>query len=107
MVVAEDASGKIKGYWCAFNAVHVEPLWIAESERNNGVGGRLWEKLQEVLHALHAPIAFAVVMDEDAPTHLPMAYKVGFRRIPGSVLYVDLVGEEQDEQAEMEENPWP
>ncbi len=96
VVVAENREGEILGYWCAFNAVHVEPLWIAESERNNGVGNDLWKKLQEVLHELHAPIAFAIVMDKDASTHLPMAYKVGFRRIPASVIYVDLVDEEKN-----------
>ena len=92
VVVAESSEGEILGYWCAFNAVHVEPLWVAKSERTNGVGKRLWAKLQEVLEEYHVPNAFAIIMDEDLPTHLPMAHEIGFRRIPGSVLFVDVAG---------------
>lgn len=92
VVVAEDSEGEILGYWCAFNAVHVEPLWVAKSARQNGVGSRLWKKLQEVLEDYHVPNAFAIIMDEDLPTHLPMAHEIGFRRIPGSVLFVDVAG---------------
>lgn len=90
VVVAEDSDGKILGYWCAFNAVHVEPLWVSPSVRTNGVGKKLWGKLQEVLHENYVPNAFAIVMDEDLHTHLPMAHGIGFRRLPASVLFVDL-----------------
>lgn len=97
VVVAEDEDGKILGYWCAFNAVHVEPLWVSPEVRDNGVGRGLWDKLREVLQRYHVPNAFAIIMDEDLPTHLPMAHGIGFRRIPGSVLFVDVIEQEEKE----------
>ncbi len=90
VVVAEDDNGQIVGYWCAFNAVHLEPLWVAEAERQNGVGMALWGGLREVLKEHDIPNAFAMVADEDVMTHLPLAGKLGFRRVPVSTLFIDL-----------------
>ena len=91
VVVAEDAQGKIIGYWCAFNAVHLEPLWVVESERNNGVGMALWAGLRQLLDEHGVANAFAMVADEDLLTHLPLAVgKLGFKRIPVSLLFISL-----------------
>lgn len=96
VVVAEDDSGRVIGYWCAFNAVHLEPLWVAEAERGDGVGKALWGGLREVLVEHGVPSAFAMVGDEDVMTHLPLAGKLGFKRVPVSTLFVDLRNGEDD-----------
>ena len=90
VVVAEDDAGRVLGYWCAFNAVHLEPLWVAEKERGNGVGMSMWKGLREVLVAHGVSSAFAMVADEDAMTHLPLAGKLGFQRVPVSTLFINL-----------------
>ena len=93
VVVAEDEQGKIIGYWCAFNAVHLEPLWVAEAERSNGVGMAMWTGLRQVLKEHGIANAFAMIADEDLLTHLPLAVgKLGFKRVPVSTLFIDLEG---------------
>ena len=97
VVVVEDADGEILGYWCAFDAVHVELLWVSPEARENGVAHDLWDKLREVLIERSVLSAFAIISDEDLPTHMPMAHGIGFRRIPGSIFFVDtpaILGEE-------------
>ncbi len=89
VVVAEDDAGGIIGYWCAFNAVHLEPLWVAEAERSNGVGMALWDGLREALKVHDVANAFAMVADEDVMTHLPLAMKLGFNRVPVSTLFIE------------------
>lgn len=93
IVVAEDDDEQILGYWCAFNAVHLEPLWVVEAERGNGVGMALWGGLRKLLEGNGVVSAFAMVADEDVMTHLPMARKIGFKRVPVSTLFIEL-GEE-------------
>lgn len=97
VVVAEDDHGRVLGYWCAFNAVHLEPLWVAESERGNGVGMALWEGVREVLKEHGVLSAFAMVGDEDVMTHLPLAGKLGFQRVPASILFVNLANGVEEE----------
>jgi GNAT superfamily N-acetyltransferase len=94
VVVAEDDAGRVIGYWCAFNAVHLEPLWVDEPERGNGVGMALWGGLREALQEHGVSNAFAMIADEDLVTHLPLAVgKLGFKRVPVSTLFIDLVGD--------------
>lgn len=90
VIVAEDEDGEILGYWCAFNAVHLEPLWVVDGERNNGVGMALWHGLREVLEEQGVANAFAMVGDEDTMTHLPLANKLGFKKLPVSTLFIQL-----------------
>ena len=90
VVVAEDDHGRVIGYWCAFNAVHLEPLWVAEAERDNGVGMAMWAGLRQLLDENGVANAFAMVADEDVMTHLPLAAKLGFQRIPVSILFISL-----------------
>jgi hypothetical protein len=98
VVVAEDEKGNIVGYWCAFNAVHLEPLWVAEGERSNGVGKAMWDELRHVLVDEHGVAnGFAMVGDEDVMTHLPLAARLGFRRLPVSTLFIELSSENETE----------
>lgn len=97
VVVAEDDEGKIVGYWCAFNAVHLEPLWVVEAARNDGVAAALWVGLREVLDEHGIANAFAMVADEDVMTHLAIAGRLGFRRVPASTLFIELNPENKTE----------
>jgi len=91
IVVAEDeATGEILGYWCAVTIVHLEPLWVSEDSRGNGVGMALWGGLRKVLVENNVPSAFALVGDGDVMTHLPLANRLGFKRIPATALFIDL-----------------
>ena len=94
VVVAEDGEGNILGYWCAFNAVHLEPLWVIESERQNGIGMAMWAGLREALKEQGVSNGFAMIADEDLITHLPLAVgKLGFKRVPVTTLFINLDGE--------------
>lgn len=95
VVVAENDHGGIIGYWCTFNAVHLEPLWVAEAERGDGIGMALWDGVRKVLADNGVSSAFAMVGDEDVMTHLPLAGKLGFHRVPVSTLFIKFdTGEE-------------
>ena len=82
---------KIVGFWCAFDTVHLEPMWIDPNVRGNGSTGRgLWRKLLGFLQEKEVPNAFATIAHEDSVTHLPMAVRLGFKPLPATVLYIDL-----------------
>lgn len=93
IVVVEDDQGDIKGFWCAFDAVHLEPLWIAPECRNHGkIGRELWDGLRIWLRARGVANAFAMIGDADVGTHLPMARRLGFERMGVQTMYIDLAG---------------
>jgi hypothetical protein len=92
VVVAED-DGEI--VWCAFNAVHIEPLWIAPEHRQKASVARgLWRELKMLLGDNRVQSAFALIADVDAGVVLPMAFKMGFQRVPASVLFIGFDEEE-------------
>ena len=91
IVVAEDDDGNVVGFWCAFDTVHLEPLWIDPGIRGNGAVGRgLWKRLLGFLKHQEVPNAFATIANEDIATHLPMAVRLGFHPLPATVLFIDL-----------------
>lgn len=91
IVVIEDEAGEILGYWGAFTVVHVEPVYIRPEHRLRiSVVRRLWEGMDKLLKDLQVPGAVAVISDEDAPVNLPMATKIGFTKVPGSLYYLNL-----------------
>lgn len=82
-----EVDGRIVAYWPMFYALHLEPLWIAESQRRiPGVATRLLDLMTEALHAIGKPVAFAVI-DPTTPV-LKMAERLGFDRVPGDLYYV-------------------
>jgi len=91
IVVAENDAGDIMGYWCAFDTVHVEPLWIdPKYQKNAAIGRGLWGGIRGYLRDKGVPSAFAMIEDWNVGTHLPMATRLGFHRMPASILYIDL-----------------
>lgn len=91
-IVGQNArTGEIEAYWLVFDAVHVEPLWIAEKHRKKaGFARRLWGAVQSALVARNVPIAFACIADNDAAQNLPQATRLGFKKIPGSLYFVEV-----------------
>jgi hypothetical protein len=94
--VYPDGSHKIVAYWLVFDAVHVEPLWIHPDHRKKpGFARRLWKGVQDVLVATGVPIAFACIADNDAAENLPQALRLGFKKIPGSLFFIEVRPEDR------------
>jgi hypothetical protein len=91
ILVIEEDDGTIAGYWGIFTVVHVEPVYIRPEYRHKvSVTRRLWEGVQQLLIRLRVPGALAIISDADAPVNLPMATKIGFQKVPGSLYYLGL-----------------
>jgi hypothetical protein len=91
VVVAEDEEGNILGYWCAFNTVHLEPLWIAPGAQSHvSIGRGLWRVLVDLLKHFGISNGFAFVAHDDSTTHLPMASKLGFQPLPVTALFIEV-----------------
>lgn len=98
VVVQEVKSSRIVGYWFVFDAVHVEPLWIDEEYRKRpGIARRLWKGVQAELERVGAPMAFACIADQDAAQNLPQATRLGFRRVPGGLYFIEVRPENAEE----------
>jgi hypothetical protein len=86
-VVEED--GRVVAYWPTFNAVHAEPLWIAETHRHRReVTIALVEQVMETLQGCGVPVAFGIIADVDLIINLPMAKKLGFQKAPGELYFI-------------------
>lgn len=89
ILIGEDDRGKIVAFWFAFTAVHVEPLWIAPAHRKRaGVLRKLWASMAGLLRTTGSNVAFGIVSDMDLPTHAPLAHKLGFMKVPGSLYMI-------------------
>jgi hypothetical protein len=90
-ILVLEKEGVIKAYWGVFTVVHVEPVYISEDCRHKiSVVRPLWEAMRAMLVRLEVPGAVAIISDVDAPINLPMAVKLGFEKVPGSLYYLDL-----------------
>lgn len=90
-----DADWLIVGYWFLFDAVHIEPLWIApEFRKNPGSGRKLWRKVFDVLKSLPIGAAWACIQHTDQEANEEMALRLGFAKLPASVYVLKLPREE-------------
>lgn len=95
-VAVVEEGGEIRGFWFVFATIHVEPLWIHEDLRANaGIVRRMWGTIREILHnmwegtgGLFGDVAFAIINDDDLPRKLPMAKRLGFVKVPGSLYFI-------------------
>lgn len=87
VVVAEDENGQIVGYWCMFNAVHLEPLWVDPTHRKSGIGRRMWDGVLRVLENYGITHAFAMVDEE---INVELAESIGFQRAGAQTMMIDL-----------------
>jgi hypothetical protein len=86
----EGPSARVVAYWMVFDAVHVEPLWIADEERGNpGIARPLWEGIRRILDQIEAPMAFAIVGDGGLAQNLPMMVRLGFKPLQGNLFYLN------------------
>lgn len=88
VLAVEDAAGGIVATFVAQTAVHLEGLWKAESVLDNVTVSRL---LIEGMKGMLASkgIRFSFVITQELPV-AAMAVRVGFERIPGDLLLLDL-----------------
>lgn len=90
-VVVEAGDGRILGYWCLHNAVHLEPLYLEPDARQKvAVVKELWKGVLGRLREAGVQSAHAIVGDRDVATNLPLATKLGFQVVPGQPLFLDL-----------------
>jgi hypothetical protein len=90
-IIVAEIDGAIVGYWGAFTVVHTEPVYIQPAYRQRvSVVRPLWEGMRNLLVMLQVPGTMAIILDEDAPVNLPMATKLGFQKVPGSLYFLDL-----------------
>ena len=89
VIVVEDA-GTIIAHWLAFNAVHVEGLWIDDDHRKlAGVPHRLLATMQRTLGALDC---HTVLTQAESPEVAALLEHIGGSRVPGET-YVFPIGE--------------
>lgn len=88
-IVCEE-NGQIIACWFAYQATHVEPVWIHPDHRKRpGVIRRLWSTVVQLLKDCNVDIAFCTVADEVAMTSLPLVLRLGFKKVPGDCFYLD------------------
>ena len=88
-VIGALRGGKVVAYWMMYDAVHVEPLWIAPEERGNPAIARpLWTKVVETLVEVGTPMAYAMIGDGALEQNAPMALRLGFRPLSGNLFYI-------------------
>lgn len=80
---------KLVGYWMLYDAVHVEPLWVAPEERKNPrLVRQLWGKVAEKLVESGTPMAYATIGDAALELNAPMAMRLGFKPLPTNLFYL-------------------
>lgn len=89
VIVAEDEDGRIVAHWALFVSVHIEPLHISVPYRKHpGVIRSLWQSVWEILEQTGQKVSFAV-FSQESPA-LPLAERLGFEKIEGSLYWVHL-----------------
>lgn len=92
ILVAEDASGRLCGYWVVAAMVHLEPLWLAPDVRHRAHFLLAWiGAVCEILRQEGIQFVFAVT---GTPENAQMAEALGLKEIPGR-LYGGLLAEGQ------------
>lgn len=59
VVLEDDETHEIKGYWVAQNIVHIEPVWLAEDARNGMNGLKMYAGMMAALSSHGATAAYA------------------------------------------------
>lgn len=91
VVLESDDGSTILAYWPIWVAVHLEPLWLDESVRKNPAAGKqLVEAMRQQLQANRITTAFAIIGFDDVMTHVPLAARLGFKRMAGDLFFVAL-----------------
>jgi hypothetical protein len=76
-------------FWMLYDAIHCEPVWIAEQERANPAVIRpLWEGVRKLLLDSGAPIAYVIMGDGGLEVSIPLAVRLGFQPAKGNLFYL-------------------
>lgn len=88
-VVGAFRDSRMVACWMLHDAVHAEPVWIAEEERANPAVIRpLWESVRRVLVGSGCPVAYVVVGDGALANSAPLAMRLGFQPMNGNLFYL-------------------
>lgn len=88
-VCVVEVDGRIVGYWPAFYALHLEPLWITDEFRKHpGVAKALFTLMTETVEIMQEPVSFAILDPATGPETVQFAERLGFARVPGDLYYV-------------------
>ena len=89
VVVGEEA-GSIVAFTCLYEAVHYEPIWIAESHRHRpGLFAGLWRETRRILDAHGVGMIFATVPDT-LPRQQALVERFGFIPATGRLYVCDV-----------------
>lgn len=76
--MAEDADGNIKGFLVAQLAVHVEPWWVATSERGTMAAWQLWDHMMNFLREKEIKVFFSHASSPEAAEY---AKRLGLKEL--------------------------
>lgn len=82
ILVVEDQDGQVVACWAAFDAVHVEGLWIKAEHRGKAIVSRTL--LKAMLDELHEKAVGEVMTNADTPEIETLLRHVGAHQLPGS-----------------------
>jgi hypothetical protein len=86
ILVAETPDKQIIGYWVAYLAVHMDPLWIEAEYRNRAhFLMALIGAMVTLLQQGGVQFAYAIIADGDQPQNGALAEKIGLSRLPGAL----------------------
>lgn len=82
IVVVEDEAGQVVACWAAFDAVHVEGLWVHRDHRGRSTVARLL--LEGMLRELRDTQVTEVMTNADTPQVEALLRHVGATQLPGT-----------------------
>lgn len=88
-IAVVEVEGEIVAYWCAWYALHIEPLWVREDQRKHpAVIKGIVDEIHAIMDATPARSAFCLIDPADEATVLPYAQRLGFHAAPGNLYYL-------------------
>lgn len=87
VLIAQAPDGTVIGYWFLHAALHVEPFWLHPEHGSPQLARRMWDGIRAMMEQSQAPVAHAIIMDEDLVT-AGMARRLGFSPVPGRLYWV-------------------
>jgi hypothetical protein len=96
-VIVAERAGVIVAFNCLFEAIHMEPLWVAPEYRGRPhefyeLLTRLWGATKSVLQDAQVPYVFACVNDESLPRVHDFVRHLGYIPADGKLYVVPIDG---------------
>lgn len=95
-VAVVEIDGRIVAYWPVWQAVHAEPLWVAEDYRKSPAVIRgILDQVEVAMDQFGDPLIFAIIEDGNELTSGAYAQRLGFEKVPGELWVLYRQGEER------------